>query len=75
MLLRVIRQQRDFSELIGRPVDLGTPQALSPYIRQEVMDSAEPIYDVDGIYSEKEQAYAEKAGQRRPAPAGHAGRG
>lgn len=44
-----IRQQRDFSELIGRPVDLGTPQTLSPYIRQEVIDSAEPIYDVDGI--------------------------
>ena len=44
-----IRQQRDFSELIGRPVDLGTPQTLSPYIRQEVIASAEPIYDVDGI--------------------------
>ena len=45
----IIRQQRDFSEMIGRPVDLGTPQTLSPYIRQEVIDSAEPIYDVDGI--------------------------
>ena len=41
--------RREFSELIGRPVDLGTPQSLSPYIRQEVIESAEPIYDVDGI--------------------------
>ena len=47
--LDIVRQQRDISELIGRPVDLGTPQSLSQYIRQEVIDSAEPIYDVDGI--------------------------
>ena len=47
--LDVVRQQTEFSELIGRPVDLGTPQSLSPYIRQEVIESAEPIYDVDGI--------------------------
>ena len=47
--LDIIRQQTEFSELIGRPVDLGTPQSLSPYIRQEVIESAEPIYDVDGI--------------------------
>ena len=45
----IIRQERDFSELIGRPVDLGTPQSLNPYIREEVIESAEPIYDVDGI--------------------------
>ena len=45
----IIRQQREFSELIGRPVDLGTPQSLNPYIRQEVIESAQPIYDVDGI--------------------------
>ena len=47
--LEIIRQEREFSELIGRPVDLGTPQSLSPYIRQEVIASAQPIYDVDGI--------------------------
>ena len=47
--LDIVRQQREFSELIGRPVDLGTPQSLNPYIRQEVIESAEPIYDVDGI--------------------------
>ena len=46
----VMRQQADLCKLIGRPVDLGTPQSLNPYIRQEVIDSAEPLYDVDGIY-------------------------
>ncbi|MYE27616.1 MAG: DUF86 domain-containing protein [Chloroflexi bacterium] len=46
----ILRQKADLSELIGRPVDLGTPQTLSPYIRQEVIESAEPLYDVDGIY-------------------------
>jgi uncharacterized protein with HEPN domain/predicted nucleotidyltransferase len=46
----ILRQQADLCNLIGRPVDLGTPQTLSPYIRQEVIDSAEPLYDVDGIY-------------------------
>ena len=46
----IMRQQADLCKLIGRPVDLGTPQSLNPYIRQEVIDSAEPLYDVDGNY-------------------------
>ena len=46
----ILRQQRELSEMIGRPVDLGRPQTLSPYIRQEVIESAEPLYDVDGNY-------------------------
>ena len=46
----IVRQQADLCNLIGRPVDLGTPQSLSPYIRQEVIQSAEPLYDIDGIY-------------------------
>ena len=54
----ILRQQKEFSELIGRPVDLGTPQSLSPYIRDEVIDSAEPIYDVAGI----------PEGRRKPMP-------
>ena len=45
----ILRQQADLCKLIGRPVDLGTPQTLSPYIRQEVIESAEPLYDVAGI--------------------------
>lgn len=61
----IIRQQREFSELIGRPVDLGTPQSLSPYIRQEVIDSAEPIYDVDGIYPSRSKPMLKKPDKDR----------
>lgn len=54
----ILRQQADLCSLIGRHVDLGTPQSLSPYIRDEVIDSAEPLYDVDGIHP----------GRRKPMP-------
>ena len=37
----------DFSDIIGRRVDLATPNSLSPYIRQEVLDSAELLYAQD----------------------------
>jgi uncharacterized protein len=36
--------QVDLSEIIGREVDLKTPQDLSRYFRQEVLDTAEVIY-------------------------------
>ena len=38
------RHMRDLSEIVGRPVDLATPNSLSRYIRQEVLDSAELLY-------------------------------
>ena len=38
------RHMREFSEIVGRPVDLATPNSLSPYIRQAVLDSAELLY-------------------------------
>ena len=34
----------ELSEILGRRVDLNTPQCLSPYFRQEVLDEAETIY-------------------------------
>ena len=37
----------DFSEIFGRRVDLATPDSLSPYIRQTVLDSAELLYAQD----------------------------
>ena len=37
----------DFSEIIGRRVDLATPNSLSPYIRQEVLESARLLYAQD----------------------------
>ena len=41
------RHMIDFAEIIGRRVDLATPNSLSPYIRQEVLDSAELLYAKD----------------------------
>src|SRR5574341_1181860 len=38
------RIQCELAELLGRPVDVGTPEMLSPYIKQEVMQSAQVIY-------------------------------
>ncbi len=37
----------DFIEIFGRDVDLATPNSLSPYIRQAVIDSAELLYAQD----------------------------
>ena len=34
----------DLSEILGRRVDLNTPQCLSPYFRQKVLEAAEVIY-------------------------------
>ena len=34
----------DFSEIIGRRVDLCTPNGFSPYIRDEIVASARLIY-------------------------------
>lgn len=35
----------DLIEIIGRNVDIGTPNSLSPYIRDEVLASARLIYE------------------------------
>jgi predicted nucleotidyltransferase len=35
----------ELSEILGRPVDFGTPDGLSPYIQQQVMQSAQVIYE------------------------------
>ncbi len=56
----IVEQQTDFSEMIGRTVDLLTPQELSPYFRQEVMDHAEPLYDVEGIPTRRRRPVPEK---------------
>jgi predicted nucleotidyltransferase len=37
--------QRELSELLGRKVDLNTPQCLSRYYRDAVLDEAEVLYD------------------------------
>ncbi len=37
----------DLMDIVGRDVDLATPNSISPYIRQAVLDSAEIIYAKD----------------------------
>lgn len=61
----ILRQQADLCKLIGRPVDLGTPQTLSPYIRKEVIESAELLYDVDGIYPSRRTPMPQKPDKDR----------
>lgn len=38
------RHMRELSEIVGRTVDLATPNSLSRYIRQDVLASARLIY-------------------------------
>ena len=38
------RHVMDLMEIVGRPVDLCTPKSISRYFRQNVLESAVPIY-------------------------------
>jgi predicted nucleotidyltransferase len=44
-LFEFIEIQDQLSEALGRKVDLLTPQALSKYFREEVLQEAEPVYE------------------------------
>ena len=43
--LAFFAMQRELSQILGREVDLNTPQFLSPYFRQQVQDEAAVIFD------------------------------
>ena len=43
-LIEIVRIEREFEEYFGRPVDLVTEGALSPYIKSEVLAQASPLY-------------------------------
>ncbi len=43
-LIRLAGMEIELSEILGRQVDLRTPQDLSPYFRKEVLNSAEEQY-------------------------------
>ena len=47
-LLDLIRIEREFSERLGRPVDLVTENALSPYLKERVLAEAREIYEISG---------------------------
>lgn len=42
---KLIDLQDALSDLLERPVDLHTPESLSKYFRQQVVDSAQVIYE------------------------------
>ena len=44
-LLDMAQQEIDLGELIGHKVDLRTPNELSRYFRQQVLDTAVSIYE------------------------------
>ena len=43
-LMRLVGMEEELSELVGRKVDLRTPNELSRYFRQRVLDEAEELY-------------------------------
>lgn len=43
-LLDMVRIESELSNLIGYPVDLKTPNDLSPYFRENVLNEAEVVY-------------------------------
>jgi len=43
--LDLVTMRDELADLLGRQVDLLTPGALSKYFRQEVLDTAETIYE------------------------------
>jgi len=44
-LLSVIAIQRQISEILGRPVDLITEPAISPYLRDRIMKELRIVYN------------------------------
>jgi predicted nucleotidyltransferase len=44
-LIGFVGVEAELSELLGRKVDLSTPNSLSKYFREEVLAEAETIYD------------------------------
>ncbi len=42
---KYVRIRRSLSEMLGLEVDLVTPQALSKYIKQQVLQEAETVYE------------------------------
>jgi hypothetical protein len=44
-LFKILRLQAALSQLFDRPVDLNTPGSLSKYFRDDVLATAEVLYD------------------------------
>jgi predicted nucleotidyltransferase len=44
-LFKLVEMRQELAGMLGREVDLTTPGSLSKYFRQNVLDSAEVLYD------------------------------
>ena len=44
-LFKLVEMRQELASLVGREIDLTTPGSLSKYFRQNVLDSAEVLYD------------------------------
>ncbi len=44
-LFKLVEMRQELACMIGREIDLTTPGSLSKYFRQDVLDSAEVLYD------------------------------
>ena len=42
-LLDLVRLQQDAEALLGRRVDIVTPDGVSPFLRQRILDEARPL--------------------------------
>lgn len=51
-LLDMAQQEIDLTQIVGRQIDLRTSNELSPYFRQQVLDTAKVIYERAGCISE-----------------------
>ncbi len=46
--LALVKLERELSEAVGRPVDLLTENAISPHLRDEILDTQQVIYEAAG---------------------------
>ncbi len=47
-LMALVRLERELSAALGRPVDLLTEEAISPHLREEIMQSQQVVYEDAG---------------------------
>lgn len=44
-MFALVRMERELSDALGKHVDLSTPNSLSRYFRDDVMQEAEPLFE------------------------------
>ena len=46
--LALVRLERELSEVLGRKVDLLTEQAISPHLREKILNEQQVLYEAAG---------------------------